>query len=214
MARAGSAWRSRSLPAPAGPRRWAERDEACPTRVLVVTGTIPGTLVGAEGLIEIVETLARCRFDARHPGLRRRFRAASRYGGYYQRQGVEVVAGPVDWPAWCDDRRYHYSHVLVSDEGLTTQLWQLVRATQPQAMAVLYCERLPFRRSQALGEATWHTEGTETVAEVCTARLLRQVEGIAGGLVRERRGRQPAGGSWPRAARWPVSGRRSSARVP
>ncbi len=103
---------------------------------------------------------------------------ASRYGGHYQRQGVEVIAGPVDWPAWCADRRYHYSHVLVSDEGLTTHLWQLVRATQPQAMAVLYSERLPFRRAQALGDASWHTEGTETVAEIGQTRLLHQVEGL------------------------------------
>ena len=53
-----------------------------------------------------------------------------------------------------------------------------MRATQPQALRVLYNERLPFRRSQALGEATWHTEGTETVAEVLHTRLLRQLEGV------------------------------------
>ena len=98
--------------------------------------------------------------------------------GYYQRQGVEVVTGPVDWPLWCEDRRYHYSHVVVSDEGLTTRLWPLVRATQPQAFCVLYNERLPFRRSQALGEASWRPQGTETVAELLHARLLRQLEGI------------------------------------
>ena len=101
------------------PRRWAERDEACPTRVLVVTGTIPGTLVGAEGLVEVVESLARCASTRVTLACADGF-GASRYGGHYQRQGVEVIAGPVDWPAWCADRRYHYSHVLVSDEGLTT----------------------------------------------------------------------------------------------
>ena len=164
-------------PGPAGPRQWAERDEACPTRVLVVTGTIPGTLVGAEGLIEVVETLARCGSTRVTLACADGF-GASRFGGHYQRQGVEVVAGPVDWRAWCADRRYHYSHVLVSDEGLTTQLWQLVRTTQPQAMAVLYSERLPFRRAQALGDASLHTEGTETVAEVGQTRLLHQVEGL------------------------------------
>ena len=164
-------------PGPAGPRRWAERDEACPTRVLVVTGTIPGTLVGAEGLTEVVESLARCASTRVTLACADGF-GASRYGGHYQRQGVEVIAGPVDWPAWCADRRYHYSHVLVSDEGLTTHLWQLVRTTQPQAMAVLYSERLPFRRAQALGDASWHTEGTETVAEIGQRQLLHQVEGL------------------------------------
>ena len=54
----------------------------------------------------------------------------------------------------------------------------MVRSTQPQAMAVFYSERLPFRRNQALGDASWHTEGTETVTELLQGRLLRQVEGI------------------------------------
>ena len=103
---------------------------------------------------------------------------ASRYGGYFQRQGIEVVAGPMDWLAWCGDRRYHYSHVVVSDEGLTTRLWPMARSTQPQAMAVLYSEQLPFRRGQALGDASWHTDGTETVTELWQGRLLRQVDGL------------------------------------
>jgi GT2 family glycosyltransferase len=165
------------LPAPAGPRRWAERDEAMPTRALVVTGTIPGTLVGPEGLIEIVEALAQS------PGVRVTLACADGFeahtlAGYYQRQGVEVVTGPVDWSLWCEDRRYHYSHVFVSDEGLTTRLWSLVRATQPQALCVLYSERLPFRRAQALGQASWRAEGTETVAQVWHTRLLRQLQGV------------------------------------
>jgi hypothetical protein len=66
----------------------------------------------------------------------------------------------------------------VSDEGLTTHLWQIVRSTQPQAMAVLYSDRLPFRRAEALGDASWHTDGAETVAQVWQTRLLRQVEGL------------------------------------
>lgn len=166
-----------AAPAPAGPRKWAERDEACPTRVLVVTGTIPGAMVGVEGLVEVVESLARCASTRVTLACADGF-AASRFAGYYQRQGVEVVAGPVDWPLWCADRRYHYSHVLVSDEGLTTHLWQIVRSTQPQAMAVLYSDRLPFRRAEALGDASWHTDGAETVAQVWQTRLLRQVEGL------------------------------------
>jgi GT2 family glycosyltransferase len=164
-------------PAPVGPRRWAERDEAAPVRVLVVTGTIPGTLVGMEGLVELVETLARCPATRVTLACADGF-GADRYGGYYQRQGVEVAAGPLDWMAWCGDRRYHYSHVLVSDEGLTTRLWPLVRSTQPQALAAVCSERLPFRRSQALGDASWHVEGTETISEVHQARLLRQLEGV------------------------------------
>ena len=55
-----------------GPGRWAQRDEATPTRVLVVTGTVPGTLVGPEGLIEIVEAVAQSSGHTRHAGLRRR----------------------------------------------------------------------------------------------------------------------------------------------
>ena len=168
---------SPAAPGPAGPRRWAERDGEAPTRVLVVTGTIPGTRVGAEGLAGLVETLARC------PATRVTVVCADgfgalRYAGYFRQQGVEVVAGPQDWPEWCEDRRYHYSHLVVSDEGVTTVLWSLVQATQPQAMAVLYSERLPLRRAQALGEATWHAEGMATVAEVVQGRLLAQLEGV------------------------------------
>jgi GT2 family glycosyltransferase len=164
-------------PGPVGPRRWAERDEAVPARVLVVTGTVPGSLVGVEGFREVVETLARCPSTRVTLACADGF-GASQYAGYYQRQGIEVIAGPVDWLGWCEDRRYHYSHVLLSDEGLTTRLWPLVRTTQPQAMTVLCSERLPFRRNQALGDASWHSEGTETVAELLQGRLLRQVEGI------------------------------------
>ncbi|GEM_PF-1830671 len=160
-----------------GPRRWAQRDQATPARVLVVTGTIPGTRVGAEGLGALVEALARC------PGTRVTLACADgfgarQYAGRFRQQGVEVVGGPLDWLAWCSDRRYHYSHVVVSDEGLATTLWSLARATQPQAMAILYCEQLPFRRNQALGEASWHTEGLETVLATAQARALAQLDGL------------------------------------
>ncbi len=113
-------------------------------RVLVVTGTIPGTLVGIEGLAELVEVLARCPATRVTLACADGF-GADRYGGYYERQGVEVAAGPLDWLEWCADRRYHYSHVLVSDEGLTTRLWPMVRSTQPQALAgaVLGAPALP-----------------------------------------------------------------------
>ncbi|HYA45133.1 MAG TPA: hypothetical protein VED59_05980, partial [Acidimicrobiales bacterium] len=163
--------------ASAGPRRWGERDRDTPTRLLVVTGTIPGTRVGAEALASLVETITRCPATRVTLACADGF-GASRYAARYRQQGIEVVTGPRDWPRWCEDRRYHYSHVLVSDEGLTTALWSLARASQPQAMAVLYCERLPFRRNQGLGEASWHTEGLETVTATAQARLLGQLEGI------------------------------------
>lgn len=163
--------------APVGPRRWAGRDQDCPSRVLVVTGTVPGSLVAADGLGALVEALARCEAVRVTLACADGF-GAERYAGYFQRQGVEVIAGPQDWLAWCEDRRYHYSHVVVSDEGLTTRLWPIVRSTQPQAMAVLCSERLPFRRNRALGDASPHTEGAETVAEMTQSRLLRQIEGI------------------------------------
>ncbi len=180
------------LPAPVGPRRWAERDEGAPTRVLVVTGTVPGTLVGFEGLSEIVGVLSQSPATRVTLACADGFEAG-RVAGYYQRQGIEVVAGPVDWPLWCDDRRYHYSHVLVSDEGLTTRLWSLVRATQPQALCVLYSERLPFRRSQALGEATEHTARHRNRGRGAACPSPARCRRSPGGLVRQRVGRQPFG---------------------
>jgi GT2 family glycosyltransferase len=174
-------WRAeednRHVPLPAGPRRWAERDEDCPTRVLVVTGNLPGLDVGTDGLSQLVTLLARCPATRVTLACADGFRAAE-LAGAYRRQGVEVVAGPEDWLAWSGDRRYHYSHVVVSDEGLTTRLWSLVRSTQPQAFAVLYSEGLPVRRYQARAARSQHAEGTETVAELAQAGLLRQLEGI------------------------------------
>ncbi len=164
-------------PAPIGPRRWAQRDELCPSRVLVVTGNVPGSLVGADGLGALVEALARCPATRVTLACADGF-AATTYAPHYCRQGVEVVAGPQDWLGWCTDRRYHYSHVIVSDEGLTTRLWPLVRSTQPQAMTALYAERLPVRRYQSRSEASAHTEGTETLSELAQGGLLRQVDGI------------------------------------
>ena len=164
-------------PTPVGPRRWAGRDEPCPTRVLVVTSTIPGSSAGADGTVQLVEALARCKGARVALACADGFGAA-RYAPYYQRQGVEVVAGPQDWLGWCGDRRYHYSHVVVTDGGLATRLWPIARSTQPQAMAVLYSEQLPLRRHHALGDASWHAEGANTVAELLHSRLLRQLEGV------------------------------------
>lgn len=164
-------------PAPAGPRRWAERDEAFPSRVLVVTSTIPGTLAGAEGVVDLVETLARCPRTRVTLACADGF-AADRYAGWYRRQGIEVVVGPQEWLSWCGDRRYHYSHVVVSDDGLVTRLWPIVRSTQPQAMAVLWSEMLPAKRSQVLSGSSRHDEGAETVRQLFQARLLQQIEGI------------------------------------
>ena len=152
-------------PAPVGPRRWAERDEGAPVRVLVVTGTIPGTLAGAEGLAEVVEVLARCPATRVTLACADGF-GADRYGAYYQRQGVEVAAGPLDWLEWCADRRYHYSHVLVSDEGLTTRLWPMaaVQPTSGTGRAVLGTPALPAqpgpgRRQLARGGDRDHSGG-------------------------------------------------------
>jgi GT2 family glycosyltransferase len=163
--------------APGGPRRWAQRDRSTPTRVLVVTGMVPGVRVGADGLGHLTEVLARC------PATRVTLACADGFGSRqhaarFQQQGVEVVAGPLDWLAWCADRRYHYSHLVASDEGLTTALWSLARDTQPQAMAVVYSEGLPFRRNLALGEQARHHDGWETVVATAQARLLRHFEGI------------------------------------
>ena len=166
-----------SVPATScGPRRWAERDQACPTRVLVVTGTVPGLGPCAAGLADVVLLLARCPATRVTLACADGFRAAE-VGPIYRRQGVEVVAGPQDWLAWCGDRRYHYSHVVVSDEGLTTRLWALARSTQPQAMGVLYSEQLPIRRYQARA-ARAEDEGAETLLQLAHASMLKQLVGV------------------------------------
>ncbi len=161
----------------AGPRAWAQRDEMCPTRVLVVTSELPGLGAGHDGLRSLVEALAACPGAqvtlACHDGF-----SVARYAVHYQHLGVEVVAGPVDWLTWCGRRRYHYSHVVVSDSGLVTRLWRVVRSTQPQAVRVLYSERLPVRAAQATAGATAGEDGTGTYAELLGAQLLAHLEGV------------------------------------
>lgn len=168
---------TRPVPHAPGPTRFAQRDELAPARALVVTANIPGTVTGADHLAGLVDELARC------PRTRVTLACADgfglpRYAPYYRDQGVEVIGAPQDWEEWCHDRRYHYSHVIVTDSGLSTRLWPLARASQPQAMAVLYSERLPVRRHQALGEASTHTDGLRTVYTLLQARLAAQVEAL------------------------------------
>ena len=156
-----------------------------------------------EGLAELVEVLARCPATRVTLACADGF-GADRYGGYYQRQGVEVAAGPLDWPVWCADRRYHYSHVLVSDEGVTTRLWPLVRSTQPQAMAVFYSERLPFRRSRGPGGRQLARGGDRDHSRGPSGPVAAPTGGHPDGLVRQRRRRQPAGRPGARAGCGPL----------
>ena len=111
------------LPAPGGPRQWAQRDHATPTRVLVVTGTVPGTLVSPEGLVEIVEALAQSRCSG-HAGLRRWVRGQSfrrllpapggRGRGGAGRLAVVVRRPPVPLLARPAERRRPHDAVVVA----------------------------------------------------------------------------------------------------
>jgi GT2 family glycosyltransferase len=153
-------------------RRWQARDQGALERMLVVTGTVPGLRLDHDPLVDLIEDLARC------PGLQVTLACEDGYEvrhhrSRYQQQGIEVVGGPQDWPAWCHERRYRYSHLLVTDSGLFTRLWHTARASQPQAVAILVSDGLPQRRAEAVGYATRPEQhgGVEVVADQAAHRL-------------------------------------------
>ena len=147
-----------------------------PARALVVTGPVPAAGGRPRAWASLVETLAQCPSTRVTLACADGFGAA-RYGGNYQRQGVEVVAGPVDWLARYggpalpllprDRQRRRPDHPTVADRALDP--------APGHGGALFRAVAVPL---QALGESSWHTEGTETVTEIGQNQLLRQVEGL------------------------------------
>ena len=148
-------WASRLLERPrllevaSMPRRLvAARDAAALERFLVLDDRVPHTDRGsgdprmAALLRELVELWpeARVTLCATHG------HEADRYAEPLLAQGIEVVAPPLDWELWFEQRRYHYSVAIVSRGQNWNAFDDLLRRTQPQALRVFDTEALSFRR--------------------------------------------------------------------
>ncbi len=64
-------------------------------------------------------------------------------------RGIEVALGDEQVRRWLEQRRYHYSVVLVSRASNIDRFEQELRRTQPQARRIYDIEALAFRRHEA-----------------------------------------------------------------
>jgi glycosyltransferase involved in cell wall biosynthesis len=90
--------------------------------------------------------------------------------------GIEVVWGQ-DWSAWFQERRYHYSVVIVSRPHNHERFDSILRRTQPQARRIYDAESLYFRRIER--QARVATCASEEARLRQEARRMREIESSA-----------------------------------
>ena len=101
-------------------------------------------------------------------------REVERYAEPLLARGIEVVAPPVDWERWFENRMFHYSVAIVSRGSNVTRFGELLRRTQPQALRVFDTEALTFRRLERM---VGFLEDSAAVAQArAEANAVRQVE--------------------------------------
>jgi GT2 family glycosyltransferase len=173
-----------------GPHRTAMRDARMEQRILLVTGSISGrpTPWADAGIMDLLGAL-----NAACPRARLVVACAEALGGHHtaahlRAAGVEVAMGPVDWGQWFDDRKYHFSHAVVSDAALLGGLGRYAIDTQPQAAKILWTSSLPFRAVEGMLPVTPHGErvGHEHVraaVAVRTSDVIRHFDSVWCGTV-------------------------------
>jgi GT2 family glycosyltransferase/glycosyltransferase involved in cell wall biosynthesis len=91
-------------------------------------------------------------------------------------EGIEVVWGK-DWVEWFEERRYHYSVVIVSRPHNHERFDAILRLTQPQAHRIYDAESLYFRRIER--QAALATSPSEQAFLEDEARRMRDSEAAA-----------------------------------
>jgi GT2 family glycosyltransferase len=160
----------------AKPRRFvAARDAEAIDRLLVIDDRVPfhdrgsGDPRMAKMLQELVELWP----DARITLAAADGREAERYAEPLLAMGIEVVAPPVDWGAWFENRTFHYSAAIVSRGSNISRFDQLLRTTQPQALRAFDTEALAFRRLERMaGYIGDPSEASRVSAEAVGARQV------------------------------------------
>lgn len=134
------------------PRLVAARDAEVVDRILVLDDRVPfhdrgsGDPRMAKLLSELVDMWPEARVTlAAADGSE-----AERYAEPLLARGIEVVAPPVDWKAWFENRMYHYSVAIISRGSNVTRFDGLLRVTQPQALRAFDTEALTFRRLERM----------------------------------------------------------------
>lgn len=135
--------------APDNPRvRLAHRDAEALERILVIDDRVPhydrgsGDPRMAKLLYELVDLWP----DARVTLLAAIPANAERYAPPLLDRGIEVACADEHFDRWLDQRRFHYSVVLVSRASNIERFDYHLRRTQPQARRIYDIEALAFRR--------------------------------------------------------------------
>jgi O-antigen biosynthesis protein len=157
------------------PRRIvAARDAEALDRILVIEDRVPHVDRGsgdprmAKLLLELAALWPEMRITLAAVDPRR----AREYSTQLLEAGIEVVAAP-DWQRWLEDRRFHYSAVLVSRTTNAERFRELLQKTQPQALRVFDLEALSFRRLERLAQVS---DGDDAEAALAEAGRTREAE--------------------------------------
>ncbi|MGH3079759.1 MAG: glycosyltransferase [Gaiellaceae bacterium] len=134
--------------------RLAVRDAECLERILVIDDRVPHHDRGSGDprMAKLLDALADL-----WPGARLTLYAAdpmnaARYAPPLLDRGIEVAYADERFDRWFEERRFHYSVVLVSRASNIDRFESHLRRTQPQARRIYDIEALAFRRLEQAGD--------------------------------------------------------------
>jgi len=132
----------------------AARDAEALDRFLVIDDRVPYTDRGSGDprMFALLAELAALWPSARITFLAADGRNAEHYAEPLLRRGIEVVAPPVDWDRWFEERRFHYGVVLVSRHQNRERFGQYLEKAQPQALTIYDTEAFTYQRVDRLVE--------------------------------------------------------------
>jgi GT2 family glycosyltransferase len=136
----------------------AARDAEALDRFLVIDDRVPYTDRGSGDprMFALLSELAGLWPSARITFAAAHGQDAERYAEPLLRRGIEVVAPPVDWERWFEERRFHYGVVLVSRHQNIDRFGRFLESSQPQAFRIFDTEALTFLRLERQVDLTEH----------------------------------------------------------
>ena len=128
----------------------AHRDAEQLERILIIDDRVPHHDRGSGDprMAKLVAEVADLWPDARVTFLGAIPSNAERYAAPLLRRGIEVALADDQVRIWLEQRRYHYSVVLVSRASNIDRFEEELRRTQPQARRIYDIEALAFRRHE------------------------------------------------------------------
>ena len=133
--------------------RLAARDAENLERILVIDDRVPHHDRGSGDprMAKLLAEVADLWPEARVTLLAADPRNAERYGTPLLEQGIEVACADDEFDRWLEERRYHYSVVVVSRASNIERFDHHLHDTQPQARRIYDIEALAFRRFEQEG---------------------------------------------------------------